>query len=986
MTQTETEFKQALAFLNPNQLQAVNAIDGPVLTLAGPGTGKTQVLTLRIGQILKKTQMNPSNILCLTFTEAAATEMKQRLISFIGVNAYDVKITTFHAFANSIIQEFSHKFGETIADEESDQILEDLTQIDSLDRLKIINQIIDQKNWQYIKPFKSPLYYLKNLSSMVSTMKLERIDPDILKQNCKKELAEIIASDESVQKKQATLINKLNRTIELSDFFKIYQLKLQANYFYDYEDMINWVVDKLQTDPELALIYQEKYQYILVDEYQDTNNSQLALIRCLTSHFKDNPNLFVVGDPNQSIYRFQGASHKNIDDFIQAYPNALRINLIENYRSPQLILNAAHDLIQNSSDLVENPNLHANNKIEGVLKLNNYLQVDQEIGDIAQKVSNLIKSGIKPNSIAILVRQNNLIDDFVRSLEEYNIPAQITSGESVLNNPYTQKILAIFELLLEPFDRDIFARAIFFFRKDIGLGMTYNINRLGPKQVFSDNLEKTDPQYPLDSKTKQLISQIKLLAENIDLLPTAQILEKIIKDFKLIQEIGHTDEKITHLESLKTLLNAAKNQNQLKPSQWLDQLKLKKSYDLDLLTEPILYGENNAVIIQTIHQSKGREYDYVFLPRLEDRMWSTGKSSNFYLPEFSPNQANASENEICEQRRLLYVGITRTIKECYLSVSQNNNLSTILPSRFISELGSNVKKEEILESPKAAQVRVERAMLPVNKKNENRDREWLKQIISQKPLTPTGYTAYHNCPKNYLLTNILLLPSVKSVAAAYGTAIHYALEKYFNEFKLSHTKPDLNQLKKFFDKRIEQEILSPVEKEAQLEKGHELLSKWYEKDFETFIPAVETEYKFATTQLGEIPIKGKIDKIEFQDESKGIVRVVDYKTGKVRSRNDLLGLTKANRTDYVDQLRFYNVLGKINRQFKIKWTIGESQLYFMDDNFKFTKENFQFSQIEINDFELKIKETWDKMQNLEFEHNPNNQRDCEYCDTFNILD
>ena len=248
-------------------------------------------------------------------------------------------------------------------------------------------------------------------------------------------------------------IKKATRTLELCDLYNLYNLELAKNFRYDYEDMINWVNNAFRNDPDLALIYQEKYQYILVDEYQDTNNTQLELLGRLTNFYKDNPNLFVVGDPNQSIYRFQGASNYNIEQFTHNYPKATKIELTTNYRSGQGIINAGISLIGNNN--ITSVQI-SNTKIPTRVELITYLHNEQEIFDIAQKIKALIKDQVKPSDCAILVRRNDQISDFVTALGAEKIPFQIIKGDTVLKSPFVEKILLLADVLVDPSNPVVF--------------------------------------------------------------------------------------------------------------------------------------------------------------------------------------------------------------------------------------------------------------------------------------------------------------------------------------------------------------------------------------------------------------------------------------------------------------------------------------------------------------------------------------------------
>lgn len=935
----DTELKK----LNPEQLKAVNTIEGPVLVTAGPGSGKTQVLTLRVANILRKTQLSAYNILCLTFTENAAVEMKKRLVKLIGPQGYDVEINTFHGFANSIIQTFPHLFGVKTENEE-ELTFRDFEPLDELKRLQIIEKILTKNNFQFIRPIKSTLYYLKDLQKQISDLKRENIDTEKLKNVC----LDLLKSKK--QKRDATLINKLNRTIELIELFEKYQKELSRNNFYDYEDMINWVIERLRKNRDIKLLLEERFQYILVDEFQDTNSSQLELLNHLTSFFK-NPNLFVVGDKNQSIYRFQGASTYNIDSFKKKYPKSIKISLPQNYRSAKNIIIAANNLID--AKLISNQNE------KGIIKIESYPNLDHETAAIILKIKNLIKKKIEPEEIAILVRQNKQIEKYVEALAKAKIPYQVNRGDNIFEIPFIQKIITIFKLINTPNNKIIWAEFLYYFRGQIGLKNCYELSQ-----------EKL-----IDTKSKikiiQIIKEIGALAGEKNL---AELLEMILSEFSLLKEIENHPERLLIFSALKTLFDDLKSAKQEKLKHWLEKIDNYQNYNLEMKRQPILYGEEKAVTIQTVHQSKGLEYEVIFLPEMLDHFWHKQKTELFYLP------FNIEENLVDEERRLLYVGITRAKKAVHFSYAENNNGEEKLASRFLEELKLKVEKLKSLKVEKIIN-NLKSQLELTNFDASAKEKLWLQKLVTEKPLTPTGFNNYLKCPKDFLIKNILQMPSPKKPFLAYGTAIHFALETYFSQFRKNDKKPEKKILLEQFEKALAKENLSEKEFAKWLKKGRKVLSNYFAKKNKDFARPIHTEYNFGkkNIHLDGIPLTGKIDKVEVVDKLARVFRVIDYKTGTIQSRNKIKGLTKEKNTNYLNQLKFYKLLSELDHGFG---EVGETRLDFIDDQMKFRTESFEFSQSEIDDLKTEIKDVWQKIQNLEFPHKNNRSRPCEYCHKF----
>src|SRR6201994_1886140 len=401
-------FEEEYQKLNEQQRLAVDTTEGPVMVIAGPGTGKTQILAARIGKILLDTDTAPGNILCLTYTDAGAIAMRRRLLAFIGPDAYKVHIHTFHSFCNDIIQENLPLFEKTALDPISD-----------LEKIQLFKVLIDSfpKNHP-LKRYRGDVYYeMRNLQNLFSTMKREGWTPGFINEKIDQFLADLPLRDEFVAKRatkefkkgdvrtdkiaeEAERMEKLRAAVNEFDPF---QALMRRNNRYDFDDMINWVIRAFEENKGLLSSYQERYQYILVDEYQDTSGTQNRLVNLLIN-FWDRPNVFVVGDGDQSIYRFQGANVKNMLDFAHQYENdLLTVVLTHNYRSTQPILDISRTLIEKNQERLvrEIPGLSKNlqsslpqtSQLRYPPRLVEYLQPREEMTDITLQIDKLVKEG-----------------------------------------------------------------------------------------------------------------------------------------------------------------------------------------------------------------------------------------------------------------------------------------------------------------------------------------------------------------------------------------------------------------------------------------------------------------------------------------------------------------------------------------------------------------------------------------------------------------
>ncbi|MBL7751565.1 MAG: ATP-dependent helicase, partial [Chitinophagaceae bacterium] len=463
----EAKFKEEYQKLNPQQRVAVDAIEGPVMVIAGPGTGKTQILASRIGKILLDTDARPENILCLTYTEAGVVAMRKRLLQFIGPDSYKVTISTFHGFCNDVIQENLNLFEKTALDPISD-----------LEKAAMFKELIDglPKN-NPLKRYRGDVYFeATRLQKLFSDMKREGWTPAFMLERIDEYISSLPTRDEFIYKRKYKefnpgdpkqhLIDEAKEKMEtlkaaIREFDRFQELMRKKNR-YDFDDMINWVIRAFETNKNLLANYQEQYQYILVDEYQDTSGTQNRIVQLLINYW-DKPNVFVVGDDDQSIYRFQGANVENMLDFAQQYREALStVVLTNNYRSTQPILNVSKNLIErNEERLVKKIDglskdlLSANEKIRDLTHtplLFEYQKIRDEMIGITLQVEKLVKSGVNPGRIGIIYRENKYGDELSAFLRQRGIPVYTKRSQNLFEIPLARKILNMLRYLAAEHD------------------------------------------------------------------------------------------------------------------------------------------------------------------------------------------------------------------------------------------------------------------------------------------------------------------------------------------------------------------------------------------------------------------------------------------------------------------------------------------------------------------------------------------------------
>jgi DNA helicase-2/ATP-dependent DNA helicase PcrA len=451
-------FETIYEHLNAQQKLAVDTIDGPVMVIAGPGTGKTQILGARIGKILLETDTAPENILCLTYTDAGAIAMRKRLVGFIGASAYKVNIATFHSFCNDIIQDNLYLFEKPSLDP-----------ISELEKIELLKKLIDQfdKN-NPLKRYRGDVYYeMNNLSRLFSAMKKEGWTSTYLVEQINRYITEIPTRDEFVYRRKYkqfeagslkqglvdAALEKMEKLKAAVLAFDVYQALMKSHSRYDFDDMINWVITAFKENKNLLAQYQEKYLYILVDEYQDTSGTQNELVQLLVNYWEQ-PNLFVVGDDDQSIFRFQGANVENMLHYQKQYHEAITTIVLENnYRSTQPILNASTLLINNNQERLINKmeglsknliaSLPENKNIDLLPSIESYNDPQEEMIAIAEKINQLIQAGTQPKDIAVLYKENKYGEEIAHFLQQKNIPLFSKRTANLFDQVLIQQIIRI---------------------------------------------------------------------------------------------------------------------------------------------------------------------------------------------------------------------------------------------------------------------------------------------------------------------------------------------------------------------------------------------------------------------------------------------------------------------------------------------------------------------------------------------------------------
>lgn len=990
------EFKKAYSALNREQTEAVDTIEGPVMVIAGPGTGKTQILTLRIANILLKTQINPENILALTFSEAASFEMRERLTKIIGTPAFRVEISTFHSFANSIIKNYPEEFPTLLSSES----------ITELEQIEMIEKLIGSLNLKLLKPFGEPLYFLKDILQAINDLKKEGIVSEALFEAIKKQEMDFGQIDDLYHEKgkykgemkgsYQSLQKDIEKEKEFLKVFEAYQKALIVEKKYDFNDMLLQVVNVLQTNKSLLLRIQEKYQYILIDEHQDTNASQNKLIELVAS-FYETPNLFVVGDEKQAIYRFQGASLENFLYFKKIYPKAKLVNLSRNYRSNKVILDASSSLIEKniSANILPKKKLLAEKNLKKEkIKIAEFANYHMEYEYIAADIAGKIKGGFNSSSVAVLARRNIDLLPLSQSLERRGIKFIIQADLNIIKDLQIQKLLMFLESIGNPFDEVYLIRAMHIdFLKlepfDIYKLLNYSrkekiqftevIGKINKTLTKKLKLENPKPirdffaKYNEWIKKESNISLDDLFVQVVNESGFREYLLKLDKRYQVLNKLtGLFDEIKQHI---------AKNpkfnlQDFLKFLQTIEKHKLSLQAKIDNTLE-------DGVRLLTVHKSKGLEFDFIYIINCFDGRWGNSKKrgAKIKIPweYFGRNiKADISFAEIEDERRLFYVGLTRAKREICLSYSKSGiDGKEQLPSPFLTEINPKFIKEidtsDFEKSFDKSELFSVAKKISINPK----DKKYLQSLFLEKGLSVTGLENFLSCPWKYFFRNLVILPDVKNKHLVFGTAIHFALDSFI---KLRHVKKlRAGFLIKKFHESLDKAGLPEKDRIEIAEKGEKVLKLLYESVLPDWPKNIQSELQIKGVRLSEdVILNGRIDMLE-PLSADGSVRVHDFKTGKIKSRSQIDGSSEKSQYNYFRQLVFYKILLDKYKEGIFKMKEGIIDFVEPDDKERFHSEVFTISDKDVKEVEELIRQTADQIMNLKFWDKKCDDESCEYC-------
>ena len=626
--------------LNERQLEAVKNIDGPMLVLAGAGSGKTRVLTTKVMYLLEHKDISPRNILAITFTNKAAKEMKERIYNLIGREAFLIQISTFHSFGLKLLKENYELLGYD----------SNFTIIDADDSLTIIKKIMKDLD------IDSNKYNYRAIRSSISDNKNEMVSV--------KEYEKFVYTDYD------EVVYKV---------YDEYEKSLKRSNAIDFDDLLLLPIKLFNEHDDVLIKYQDLYKYVFIDEYQDTNKPQYLLSKMISEKYK---NITVVGDNDQAIFTWRGADYKNILNFEKDYPDAKVVILDENYRSTKNILKAANNVIKNNK-IRKEKNLWTNNEEGNLIKYYKAYDEKDESNYVVKEIKKLISDGISPNEICVLYRANAQSRTVEEAFLQNNISYKIVGSYAFYNRKEIKDLIAYLKLIHNEKDDVSLLRVINYPKRGIGQKTIENLS------IVSRNENKSLYEVIESSKELEFKNIIESLKKEKDTMPLVDFIELVlnktgIKESLKSEKTLEADIRLENLEEFKSIArNAEEVSGIVTLEDFLDEISL--------VTDASENQNDNEekVTLMTMHAVKGLEFDYVFVVGVEEGLFPHLNSMN-------------SEEELEEERRLCYVAITRARKKLYIINSRSRllygKITSNIPSRFISEIGEDLLDQDAKEN------------------------------------------------------------------------------------------------------------------------------------------------------------------------------------------------------------------------------------------------------------------------------------------------
>ncbi len=856
---------------NKNQQKAIQHKTGPLLVVAGAGTGKTRVITERIAWLIENNLAKPEEILALTFTEKAAGEMEIRVDQLLPYGLTNTNIFTFHSFCDAILRELTMEANlapefKILSSKESELLMRDrITEVEGIEELR---------------PIKNPTKYINEILRVISRAKDELI-------SCAE--YEFLANKLPVKNSL-----EVKRQQEIAKIYTQYEEWKQEIGALDFGDLITILVNTIQTNSQVKKNLQNRFKFILIDEFQDTNKAQYELVKSLLGKQK---NLTVVGDDDQSIYAFRGAALNNILGFIEDFPGSKVVTLTQNYRSTQNILDKAHHLIQKNNPERLEEKLQINKKLQALAEgaeatFHWYQQDTDELVNLAQKIKARAKETSYSN-MAILVRSNSSVEAMTRILDLEEIPYITNFDNAFYFKPEIGATIAFFRVLNNPNDSESLMR--------LAISPFYNIS-VTEFFYLLDDAQKTHRSLnevmrdknlatwkKISKKNRQaiesLVVELDELRELIKTQNAGEILYEFLQKREFLQKekleiSGHQEA----LQNIMVIFSTIKNWLDIGGNPFAPHFINELETILKNITPPNFDGAGtaNAVQVLTIHASKGLEFDTVFLPMMvSDRFPARMKRNSLSLLDLETQLPDA---HLQEERRLAYVALTRAKKHLIMSGAQFYGASSRAkkPSQFVMEA---LSLERI-----PAPIKAQKSSSPITFFSPKKP---IKVALRYPAfggvitLSPSMIESYLKCPYEFYWRYVLKAPIKPNHHLIYGSAVHSGIEAFFGAKGDKSQKTTL-AIEAFNNKWREEGFPNAKVREELKTQGKKTLYRFCEREINEPLPK-EIEKAFVLSLEEGIRVKGRID--AFYDNP---VEIRDFKTSQIKDEKDAMTKLKNN--------------------------------------------------------------------------------------------
>jgi DNA helicase-2/ATP-dependent DNA helicase PcrA len=945
-------FTTAYNALNTEQKRAVDTIDGPVMVIAGPGTGKTQVLAVRIANILTKTDTSPDGVLCLTFTNAGVKAMRERLMRLIGPTGSRVRITTFHSFALDQIEKYYGAVGYDAAP----------TLLDATSMIVLFDELLHSREWHYLRPRSNKALYVNDIQSLISVLKRERITADEFRttiaaeiERAKNDPENISSRGESkgqLKKEIEKKIESLERSSEVADFYESLKNKRAL---VDYNDVLELLVQIVEQSDDARDTLREQFLYVLVDEHQDSSGIQNKFLETVWQE-TEKPNIFVVGDDRQLIYGFGGASLEYFEQFKHTFGKAELITLTQNYRSSQTILDAAEQLLQSS--LAEGK-LIGNTATAHPLKLIESDYPRDEIIAAGLSFKQQVEDGATSyDHCVILVPKNRQVKAAMQVLRDMGLPVAAATALRLFELPDTQALLTVLRIIASPFDTVALSRSVL----DPIAGIEpmtahqFAINRDMKKITIKTFLEDKDESI---QQWGQKLQSWLILSQHNDAYQMIQI----IADDCLLGTATEDEVVRRRVEIIRTLLHLALMQSEqgerIDVTSFMTFIDRLQEYNEDISLA--VFGADKGIKVLTLHGSKGLEFDAVWIAHMDERSLMSTKKQSFVLPESIAEKVAEHDEEV--KKRQLYVAMTRAKVFCTISFSRHNYTGAEQQlASIIADLPESIfVRESIADSEQTILNADERLYVTADALPIDYDMTELVAVEYEKhKISVTMLNNFFECPWKWYFRNLLQLPEPINDSLQIGDIVHKNIDAVL---KGTVAVDDGSLLKNIEAIAMTKARYNEVDAKRFSTQAFKIVTNWialYAKDISQPF-STEKAVPFIDPNFPALSMFGKIDLVEeiITDE----VRVTDWKTGSTKTAGEIEKRDEDGRlSGLLRQLTMYSYL--TNGASRGNTAVVESRLVFLEakkgdknaiHSRRITSEELVLLQQDIADYDAFVK-------------------------------